>query len=105
MRIRFKKGDPRAGQVVNVEEGVARAAIDRGEAEEVTGKTAETDGDRRNAESGLGTRTGTSDPNADRDLAAAKTGTTARTTAAPAPAAPAPAPAKTAAKTTRASRR
>lgn len=49
MRVRFKKGDPRAGMVVNLDASAAKRAIDAGEAEEVTGKEAETDSDRQAA--------------------------------------------------------
>lgn len=49
MRIRYSKDDPRAGTIVDLEEGLARRKIDAGEAEEVTGKAAETDADRATA--------------------------------------------------------
>lgn len=46
MRIRYLKGDPRAGTVVDLEEGLARRKIEAGEAEEVTGKAATTEADK-----------------------------------------------------------
>lgn len=46
MRIRYVKTDPRRGTVVELDERAARAAIDRGEAEEVSGKAATTEADK-----------------------------------------------------------
>lgn len=75
MRVKFKKGDPRAGMVVNLDEAAARRAIDAGEAEEVTGKAAETDADRATADA-----TGGADTAADTDTTTARA-TTTRTAA------------------------
>lgn len=48
MRIKYSGKDPRAGQIVELEEGLARRKIEAGEATEVTGAAAKTEGDRLN---------------------------------------------------------
>jgi hypothetical protein len=72
MRIKFKKGDPRAGQIVELDEAAAKRAIAAGEAEEVSGKSARTAGDRLSEERGWGTRTGTNEDQAADTVAGAE---------------------------------
>lgn len=71
MRIRYSKKDPRAGMVVDLDEGAARTKIDAGEAEEVTGKAATTEADK--AADAAAADTASRQTDAERQSAAGKT--------------------------------